>query len=96
MRARAYRALDDRAALLALLPRLARAPLPAAERDALATLALQGELARPGLTGERLAEVWGSLPSELRAVPALVAERARALDRLGRGDEAERELQSRA
>ena len=94
LRARAYRALDDRAALLALLPRLARAPLPAAERDALATLALQGELARPGLTGERLAEIWGSLPSELRAVPALVAERARALDRLGRGDEAERELKA--
>ena len=94
LRARAYRALDDRAALLALLPRLARAPLPAAERDALATLALQGELARPELTGERLAEVWGSLPSELRAVPALVAERARALDRLGRGDEAERELKA--
>ncbi len=94
LRARAYRALDDRAALLALLPRLARAPLPAAERDALATLALQGELARPELTGERLAEVWGSLPSELRAVPALVAERARALNRLGRGDEAERELKA--
>ena len=94
LRARSYRALDDRAALLALLPRLARAPLPAAERDALATLALQGELARPELTGERLAEVWGSLPSELRAVPALVAERARALNRLGRGDEAERELKA--
>ena len=94
LRARAYRALDDRAALLALLPRLARAPLPAAERDALATMALQGELARPELTGERLAEVWGSLPSELRAVPALVAERARALNRLGRGDEAERELKA--
>lgn len=94
LRARAYRALDDSAALLALLPRLTRAPLPAAERDALATMALQGELARPELTGERLAEVWGSLPSELRAVPALVAERARALDRLGRGDEAERELKA--
>ena len=66
-------------ALLALLPRLARASLPPAERDALAKLAVQGELARAELTGERLAEVWGSLPSELRAVPALVAERARAL-----------------
>lgn len=94
LRARAYRALDDRAALLALLPRLARAPLSAAEREALAMTAVQGELARGELTGERLAEVWSSLPSELRAVPTLVAERARALNRLGRGDEAERELKA--
>lgn len=92
--ARAYRALDDRAQLLALLPRLGRAPLPAAEREELAQLAVQGELARTDLTGERLAEVWGSLPSELRAAPVLLAERARALGRLGRGDEAERELRT--
>jgi HemY protein len=92
--ARAYRALGDRSQLLALLPRLARAPLPAAEREALAKLAVQGELERPDLTSERLAEVWNSLPSELKAVPALVAERARALERLGRGDEAERELRA--
>ena len=92
--ARAYRELGDRGQLTALLPRLARAPLPAAEREELAKLALQGELARPELTSERLAEVWGSLPNELRSSPALVAERARALDRLGQGQEAERELRA--
>jgi HemY protein len=90
--ARAYRAVDDRAELLKLLPRLPRAPLPAAERDELAKLAIEGELKRADLTGERLDEIWGSLPNELKAAPALVAERARALNRLGRGDEAEREL----
>jgi HemY protein len=92
--ARAYRALADRAGLFALLPRLARATLPAKERDELATLAVQGELERTDLTSQRLAEVWASVPGELRAVPALVAERARALGRLQRGDEAERELKA--
>jgi HemY protein len=92
--ARAYRALDDRAQLLALLPRLARAPLPATEREELAKLAVQGELERPDLTSDRLAEVWNALPSEVKAAPALIAERARALERLGRGDEAERELRA--
>ena len=92
--ARAYRALGDRAQLLALLPRLVRAPLPATEREELAKLAVQGELERPELTSEQLAEVWNSLPSELKAAPALLAERARALEQLGRGDEAERELRA--
>jgi HemY protein len=92
--ARAYRALDDRAQLLALLPRLPRASLPPAERDELARLAIQGELARADLTSERLADVWGLLPSELRAAPAVIAERARALARLERADEAERELKA--
>jgi HemY protein len=92
--ARAYRALGDRSQLMALLPRLVRAPLPAAEREELAKLALQAELGRSELTKERLAEIWVSLPSELRTAPALVAERARALDRLGHGDEAERELRA--
>lgn len=92
--ARAYRALDDRAKLKALLPRLGRAPLPAAERAELAVLAMQGELAQADLTSERLAELWAELSKELRAAPQLVAERARALQRLGRGDEAERELRA--
>jgi HemY protein len=92
--ARAYRALDDRAQLLTLLPRLPRASLPPAERDELARLAVQGELARADLTAERLGEVWGMLPSELRAAPAVIAERARALARLQRSDEAERELKA--
>lgn len=92
--ARAYRALDDRAQLLTLLPRLPRASLPPAERDELARMAVQGELARADLTAERLAEVWGMLPGELRAAPAVIAERACALARLERSDEAERELKA--
>jgi HemY protein len=92
--ARAYRALDDRAQLLTLLPRLTRASLPPAERDELATLAVQGELARADLTAERLAEVSRMLPGELRAAPGVIAERARALARLERSDEAERELKA--
>ena len=92
--ARAYRALDDRAALYALLPRLARAALPAAERDELAVLALTGELASLDLTAERLDALWDGLTPEVRAAPALLAQRALALDRLDRGAEAERELRA--
>ena len=92
MLARAYRALDDRAQLLALLPRLARASLPAVERIHLEQLAVEGELSRPDLTAERLAEVWQMLPSEVRDAAAIIAERARALARLGDGEQAEREL----
>ena len=92
--ARAYRALDDRAGLLTLLPRLARASLTPAEREEVAKLALQGELSRADLTTERLAEVWAMLPSELRITPPVIAERARALARLGEADEAEHELRS--
>jgi HemY protein len=92
--ARAYRASDDQAQLLALLPSLARAPLSAPERAEIAVRALQGELGRADFTYERLTEVWDTLSSELRAEPLLAAERARALERLGRGDEAERELRA--
>jgi HemY protein len=92
--ARAYRALGDHAQLLDLLPSLARASLPAAEREQLAKLAVEGELSRSDLTAERFAEVWEMLPSELRASPAVVAERALALARLGQGGEAERELRA--
>ena len=92
--ARAYRALDDHSQLLDLLPSLARASLPPAEREQLAKLAVEGELSRSDLTAERLAAVWAMLPSELRASPAVVAERALALARLSLGDEAERELRA--
>lgn len=92
--ARAYRALDDRAQLFKLLPRLTRASLPPAERDELVKIAVEGELSRPDLTAEHLAEVWATLPSELDGAPAVVAQHARALARLGSGDEAERELRA--
>jgi HemY protein len=94
MLARAYRALDDRAALYALLPRLARAALPDAERDELVALALEGELMSAELTTERLDALWDGLTPDMRAAPALLARRALALDKLGRGAEAERELRA--
>jgi HemY protein len=92
--ARAYRALGERDQLVQLLPRLARAGMPEAERDELAFYALRGELERSELTAERLAELWAALPSELRMAPALIAARALALGRLGHGEEAERELRT--
>lgn len=92
--ARAYRALDDHSQLLDLLPHLARASLPPAERAQLAKLAVEGELSRADLTVERLAEVWGMVPSELRGSSPVVAERALALARLGNGGDAERELRA--
>jgi HemY protein len=91
--ARAYRALG-RSELFTLLPHLARASLPPAEREQLELEAVRAELARLELTAEHLAEVWAALPGELRAAPALIAERARALARLGSSDEAERELRA--
>ena len=92
--AQAYRALNDRAALVQLLPQLGRARLPEAERAELALFALRGELEGAELTAERLAALWAALPSELRMAPALIAARALALGRLGRGDEAERDLRT--
>ncbi|HJR68472.1 MAG TPA: heme biosynthesis protein HemY, partial [Gammaproteobacteria bacterium] len=80
--------------LYALLPRLARAALPGAERADLMELALTGELESADLTAERLDALWDGLTPDLRAAPALVAQRALALDRVGRGAEAERELRA--
>jgi HemY protein len=92
--ARVYRARDDGPALAALLPRLGRAHMAAQERDALAAEALRAELGNPYLGDGRLEEIWRDLAKDLRASPPLIALRARALDRLGRGDEAERELRA--
>ncbi|HZF31812.1 MAG TPA: heme biosynthesis HemY N-terminal domain-containing protein [Gammaproteobacteria bacterium] len=92
--ARVYRARNDTPQLAALLPRLGLARLPPAARDALALEVLEAELAAPALTPQRLAEIWSSLASELKQSPALLARRALALDRLGLGDEAERELRA--
>jgi HemY protein len=92
--ARAHRARHDAAGLRALLPRLARAHMSAPERDALAADALRIELAQPGLGSERLDELWAEVGGKLRASPAVLALHARALARLGRGQEAERELRA--
>lgn len=92
--ARTYRVLERRDELFALLPRLAAARLEPAERDALALYAVRGALERADLDDVRLAQLWAAIPSELRMLPAVIALRARALDRLHRGDEAESELRT--
>jgi HemY protein len=46
------------------------------------------------LTAERLTELWAQLSSELRTSAPLLARRALALARLGRGAEAERDLRA--
>lgn len=92
--ARAAKAAGRSAELSALLPRLPRARLAAGELEVLAADALGAELADPELTSERLARRWDGLPRELRRNPRIIALRALALDRLGRGDDAERVLRA--
>jgi HemY protein len=94
LRARLLQATDDTPGLVALLPRLGRARLAPELRKAIAARTLRAESERADFTKERLAELWGQLSGDLRAAPALLATRAVALQRLGRGDEAERELRS--
>jgi HemY protein len=62
--------------------------------EAVVADALDERLARPDLTKDTLAEAWGFVPGELRSAPRLLALRAAALHRLGRGDEAEKELRA--
>src|SRR5690606_38543953 len=87
-------ALGERAELAAVLPRLHRARLQPAELERLAAEALEGLLADPELTADALALRWGELPREIRRLPRVAAQRALALDRLGHGNDAERELRA--
>ena len=92
LRARVSRARRPRAAARAAAAPRTRVVAAGRARRAREARPCKASSRAPDLTSERLAEVWGTLPSELRSAPAVVAERARALARLGRGDEAEREL----
>ena len=92
--ARAYRALERRDELVALLPRLPVALLPRTEREAIAVETVWYAFERRQLDEPRLGEIWAALPSEVRMLPAIIALRARALNRLGHGDDAESELRT--
>jgi HemY protein len=92
LQARAHEALGDRRALLELLPRLDAAVIDSAALERYALAALTPQLGSGELTDSGLAALWSSLTPELRRSPALIAERALALERLGGGSEAEREL----
>ena len=90
--ARASSALGARHELAALLPKLHRARLPEAEIEALTVEGLTAPWADAELTSESLARTWGELPRDARRFPQVLALRAAALERLGRGHDAEREL----
>ncbi len=90
--ARACSALGAPHELGALLPKLHRARLPAADIEALTVEGLTAPWADPELTSESLARMWGELPREIRKYAGVTVLRAAALDRLGRGHDAEREL----
>jgi HemY protein len=79
---------------VALLPRLGRARLAPEVREQAALQALGIELDRPDLPIERVAELFAELPNDLRAAPPIAARRALALQRLGHGAEAERDLKA--
>src|SRR5690606_19001572 len=85
-------AVGDRDRLAGLLPRLGAARLEARELEALAAEALTHRLSGPELTRDALEEYWKTLPADLRHRPGIAVHRFMALDRIGRGDDAEREL----
>jgi HemY protein len=92
--ARVHLARKDYAKLAELLPRLARARLPSETMEAAAAAALEAELSRDDLTKEKLAKRWSALSGELRQLPPLIALHAVALQRLGRGDDAEKAIRA--
>ncbi|HEX6992534.1 MAG TPA: heme biosynthesis HemY N-terminal domain-containing protein [Gammaproteobacteria bacterium] len=92
--ARACSALGERAGLADLVPKLHLAQLPPADLERLAAEGLDAPFGDPDLTSDALAQRWGELPREIRRLPRVVALRALALERLGRGDDAERELRA--
>jgi HemY protein len=92
--ARAYHALGDWDGLGKLLPRLGAARIEDTALVSLAADVLERDLARADLTADKLAAVWSDLPAKARRAPTLLRLRALALNRLGRGQEAERELRT--
>ncbi|HEY5568836.1 MAG TPA: heme biosynthesis HemY N-terminal domain-containing protein [Gammaproteobacteria bacterium] len=90
--ARTKIALDDRAGLVELLPRLARAKLPTAVLAEIAAPALEAAGARAGATYEAYMPLWSGLPAPVRQTPAVLRTHALALNRLGHGEQAATEL----
>jgi len=90
--AEACLATGDRRQLADILPRLAKAKL---DPDRLAGLIRQGlnaMRAEPSFDRDQLKAIWSPLPAGVRQRPALVAARARLLERLGRGQDAVKTL----
>jgi HemY protein len=92
--AKTYRALGDRDKLRALLPKLHIAHLSSEERESLVIDALRRIDERADFDMQELQTLWSSLSPDLRHAPRIMSWRARALDRLGAGDDAEAELRA--
>jgi HemY protein len=85
-------ALGDRAGLIELLPRLARAKLPPEALAEIAAPALEAAGARADATYEAYAPLWSALPAAVRQTPMVLRTHALVLNRLGRGEQAAGEL----
>ena len=93
--ARVYRALEDWPELEKLLPVLDRTQLTEEEREAIAMGTFGALAKRRDLTLEQLDVLMGRLPTGLRGRPAVVAQQAATLSRLGYGERAEQLLRKR-
>lgn len=92
--ARTYAALNDWPQLAELLPHLGRARLGDEARRGLIADALEHAFTAEDLGSARVDALWSGLPAGDRKTPRLVRLHARALERVGRGPEAERELRA--
>ncbi len=92
--AQTYRALGDRQRLGELLPRLGHAKLKPELLESTAAEGFEWLVDSDSLTLEELDKHWAALPATLRKAPALIRLRGLALARLGKGDQAERELRA--
>jgi HemY protein len=90
--AKTYHMLGDERALLELLPQLSKADLEPGEKAALIVAALEAASAASDFDEAGLATRWAQVAGEWRQSPGVLAWRARALDVLGKGDQAESEL----
>lgn len=92
--AQTYAALRDWSQLAALLPRLDRARLSEEARRDLIAEALEHAYRAADLNAERVDALWSGVPASERKTPQLVSLHVEALERVGRGQDAERELRA--
>ena len=92
--ARVYHALKDWDQLVMLLPKLGQARLAPGMLDGLAAEGFQASVARPDIGNDELERLWSGLPARTRKSPKLIRLHSQALNRLGRGNEAEREIRA--
>ena len=92
--ARIYKALQDWDQLVMLLPKLGQARLMPEMTDSLAAEGFQATLVQRGISKEELDALWSGLPAKTRKSTKLVRLRSQALNMLGRGNEAEKEIRA--